>query len=167
VGADEQFETKLNILGEILSKKREALLAVLAISENQESLYASPAGPERREFLMEMGKEKQRHIDDVLTCDEVFQGVFESIGEIFVEKGPDYADRVKSLQATISEVLELDIKIRAQEEKTKMAATAAWSNLGKLDPITNQPTEAGKTYILEQYRENNRNRPRSGNNTKE
>jgi len=156
MSADEQFETKLAILADILTKKRGALLSVLAISENQESLYASEPSPERRDFLMQMGQEKQVHIDDVLACDDVFQGIFDSIAGIFEEKGKVYAEQVKALQASIAEVLELDIKIRAQEEKTKIAAQAAWGQR----PNQSEAPPAARANLLEQYKNNNRNRPR-------
>ncbi|MDR2167384.1 MAG: hypothetical protein LBE35_05995 [Clostridiales bacterium] len=158
---NEQFETKLNILADILAQKREALLAILAISENQENLYNSPATNERRGFLLEMGKQKQVHIDEVLTCDEVFQGIFGSISGIFEQMGKTYPGQVKALQRAIGEVLELDIKIRAQEEKTKSVARVAWGTLGKAEAAAKEPTAAGKNYLLEQYRNNNRNRPKN------
>jgi len=153
---EQQFETKLSILADILSKKRDALLAVLAISENQESLYASPPSPERRDFLVAMGKQKQEHIDTVLTADEVFQGIFESVSYIFQDKGTQYAKQVRYLQAAIKDVLEIDVKIRAQEEKTKVAAQTAWGQPTKTDPIN----PANTNYILEQYKNNNRTRPK-------
>ncbi|MCL2168936.1 MAG: hypothetical protein FWB74_02795 [Defluviitaleaceae bacterium] len=154
------FQTKLAILADILGKKKAALLDVLAISENQESLYASPATPKRRDFLMEMGKEKQNHIDTVLQCDEVFQGIFQGISETFTARGKEFGPEVKLLQDGIHEVLQLDIKIRAQEEKVKAAAAAAWAGIGRVDAETGEPIVANKNYILEQYKNNNRTRPR-------
>jgi hypothetical protein len=159
----EKFEAKLGILGDILLKKKEALLAVLGICENQELLYSSPNTPERRDFLIGLAKEKQLQIDGVLACDDMFQGVFDSISDYFQANGAEYAERVRSLQGSINEVLELDVKIRAQEEKTKAAAQAAWGTLaGKLGKESSQKeaTPANTSYILDQYRNNNRNKPR-------
>jgi hypothetical protein len=160
----ERFEAKLGILGDILTKKRDALLAILGICENQELLYNSPNTPERRDFLIGLGKEKQLQIDQVLACDDMFQGIFEGISDYFQKKGPEYAERVLLLQSGINEVMELDVKIRAQEEKTKAAAQAAWGALGvkigSKDGIQKEPTPANTNYILDQYRNNNRNKPR-------
>jgi len=157
---DEQreFETKLAILGDILAKKQEALETILNICENQESLYASSSIHERRDFLLEMGKEKQIYIDQVLHCDDAFQAIFEPLSATFPDKGQNYPDQVKGLQEAIQRVLEIDVKIRVQEERTKISAKAVWAKEGR--GASAEPTQADRNYILSQYQENNRNRPK-------
>ena len=118
----ERFETKLTLLQDILDKKHGALVVVLNISENQETLYLSLPSDEREAFLVEMGKEKQKQIDDVLACDEVFQSIFDSIADEFEEKSVEHEEKIRELQFSINEVLELDTKIRAQEEKVEAIA---------------------------------------------
>jgi len=149
------FETKLSLLQEVLDKKQTALTIILNISENQETLYLSPPSEERREFLMEMGKEKQRQVDEVIACDEVFQSVFDSIAEEFADKSGDYKDRVQQMQTSIDEVLRLDVEIRAQEEKGKVAASA---NFGQQASQT-EINPANTNYILDKYREASKNKP--------
>jgi len=154
---NEAFETKLALLQEILDKKHAALVGVLNISENQETLYLSPPSQERREFLMEMGKEKQRQIDEVMTYDEVFQRVYDSIAEEFAEKGAAYKERVRKLQSSINEVLQLDVKIRAQEEKGKIAASVNFAQKSSQADVN----PANTNYILSRYKEASKNRPQS------
>ena len=149
------FETKLALLQEILNKKQAALTIVLNISENQETLYLSPPSEERREFLMEMGKEKQSQIDEVMACDEIFQSIFDSIADEFAIKSGDYKEKVGRLQASINEVLELDVKIRAQEEKGKIAASASFGQKSSQTDIN----PANVNYILDKYREASKSRP--------
>ena len=149
---NEQFTTKLTLLQEILDKKQNALAAILAISENQEQLYLSPADDVRREFLMEMGKEKQKQIDEVLTCDEVFQRLFDSLANEFAQKGKQYADEVKKLQTSIKDVLELDVQIRAQEQKSRMRARESFGLPAKENVINTTSTN----YILDKYQRNNK-----------
>ena len=156
----ETFETKLALLQEVLDKKRAALTIVLNISENQETLYLSPPSDERREFLMEMGKEKQAQIDEVLICDEVFQRIFDSIADEFKENSETYAEKIRQLQFSINEVLELDVKIRAQEEKGKAAANKSFSRQSAQANIN----PANTSYILEQYRAASKNKPQTGGN---
>ncbi|MCL2235459.1 MAG: hypothetical protein FWB98_03335 [Defluviitaleaceae bacterium] len=153
----QEFETKLAILADILEKKRSALENLLNICENQESLYSSTTAHDRREFVLEMGKEKQAHIDQVLHCDEAFQAIFEPLSPTFPEQGKHYPEQVKALQDSINTILELDVKIRAQEERTKIAAQAVWNKEGR---STTEPTLAHRNYILSQYQENNRNKPK-------
>jgi hypothetical protein len=149
------FETKLALLQEILDKKQAALTIVLNISENQETLYLSPPSEERREFLMEMGKEKQNQIDEVMACDEVFQSIFDGMADEFAIKGRDHKEKVEKLQISINEVLELDVKIRAQEEKSKTAAAAGFGQRpGRADI-----NPANVNYILDKYRDASKNKP--------
>ena len=149
------FETKLTLLQEILDKKHAALTDVLNISENQETLYLSPPSDERREFLIEIGKEKQKQIDEVLACDEVFQRIFDSIADEFAIKSGDYKEKVQRLQTSINEILKLDVKIRAQEEKGKALANASFGQQSGQANINSASTN----YILDKYREASKNRP--------
>ena len=152
------FEVKLTILADILEKKRSALLSILAICENQESLYDTPATNERRDFLIEMGKEKQARIDLVLECDQMFQQIFDGFGDAFEEKGQNFPEKVRTLQDAIKDLLEIDVKIRAQEEKTKAAATAAWGKIGSMAAKEASPAAAND--MINKYRDNTRSRRR-------
>jgi len=154
---NETFETKLALLQEILNKKQVALFSILNISENQETLYLSPPSEERREFLLEMGKEKQKQIDDVLACDEVFQRIFDSIAEEFTEKKDEYTEKIRRLQFSINEVLELDVKIRAQEEKGKAIVS---ENFAKKPAVQSDINPANTSYILSKYKAASENKPK-------
>lgn len=156
MNTNDEFEIKLNILADILEKKKTALGEVLAISQNQESVYDAPASAERRDFLVQMGQEKQKRIDDVIKCDDAFQSIFDGIKNIFEQKGKEYPEKVRALQISISETLEMDVKIRAQEEKTRLATQAAWGQRAE----SSDTNEVAKNRILAQYKDNNRNRPR-------
>jgi len=154
----DEFEIKLSLLLEILDKKQAALNDVLNISENQETLYLSPPSEERREFLVEMGREKQKQIDEVLACDEVFQRLFDSIADEFMEKRDQHKEKVRLLQTRINDVLELDVKIRAQEEKGKTLVNASFGQ----KPAGQQDINPANTnYIISKYKEASRNNPNS------
>jgi len=140
------FETKLNLLQEVLGKKHAALTAVLTICENQEQLYLSPPSDARREFLLEMGKEKQRQIEEVMLCDEIFQRTFDGIADVFEQNSKMHPKKARAIQAGITEVIQLDIQIRAQEQKSRAAAK---DSFGQAENIINP---ANTNYILEQYR---------------
>jgi len=143
-----EFETKLRLLQEVINKKKAALTAILTICENQEQLFLSPPSDTRREFLLETGKEKQILIDETMVCDEVFQRTFDSISAVFEAQSKHHKDAACHLQATIKEVVEIDVRIRAQEQKARMLAKESFG----------QPTDtvnpASTNYILEQYRNN-------------
>ena len=156
VNGEKNFELKLGLLQEITDKKHAALSAILSISENQEQLYLSPPSDERREFLLEMGKLKQVEIDNVLACDTVFQQLFEEIAADFEEKCKLHAEKARRLQDSVREVLELDVKIRAQEQKTQTQAKESFGVTAKENTIN----PANTSYILEQYKNNSKPKPR-------
>ena len=152
ITVEEKFGTKLTLLQDILDKKQAALVAVLNISENMETLHLSPPSDERQKFLIEMGKEKQKQIDYVLACDEAFQSIFDGIADEFEEKSAEHAEKIGQLQFSINEVLELDTKIRAQEEKNELIANA---NFGQQDAEGGiNPTNA--SYIQSKQRAANK-----------
>jgi len=144
------FETNINLLQEILDKKLSTLTAVLTICENQEQLYLSPPSETRREFLLEMGKQKQIMIDEIVACDAVFQRIFDGIIDNFEENAKNFAEKARHLQNCIKEAIELDVKIRAQEQKSRMMAKESF---GKEAAVINP---ANTNYILNQYRSHNK-----------
>jgi hypothetical protein len=66
-----------------------------------------------------MSDAKQEFIDEVLTCDDVFQATFDAIQPAISENLAPYADIVETLKLLINEVLELDTAIRAQEARNR------------------------------------------------
>ncbi|MCL2702410.1 MAG: hypothetical protein FWE91_02220 [Defluviitaleaceae bacterium] len=107
----------LKVLKEILEKKQEALLGVLNISQNQETIMQSPPSPERAMFFARTTAEKQKHIDGILEYDEVFQRMFDTVKHELEYRKDECGEDIIQLQALISRVLELDIAIRAEELK--------------------------------------------------
>jgi len=115
---NEKFGAKLTLLQDILDKKQAALVAVLNICENQEMLHLAPPSDERNNFLAETTMEKQRQLDEVATCDEVFQSVFDTISDEFEQKSGRYSEKIEILQAGINEVLQVGERIRVMEKGT-------------------------------------------------
>ena len=81
-------------------------------------------------------------------CDAVFQRIFDSIGEDFEDQCKPHAEKARRLQACIKDVLELDIKIRAQEEKSRVRAKESIGMPAKESNIN----PASTNYILNQYK---------------
>jgi len=157
------IEAELNLLIDILDRKADELGLILAISENQETLLAQPPGSERAAIFREMSDEKQRHIDEVLKCDAVFQDVFDSVKDVIEAGAAEHRDRLAELQSKIEPVLELDVKIRAQEAKNRetLQTQAALAGLGEMAKKDHGPVpEAEKRRLFAQYKKNDK---REGN----
>jgi len=100
-----------------------------------------------------MTDEKQRHIDEVLSCDAVFQSVFDSIKDDVEADSARYRERLLELQRLIEPVMELDIKIRAQEAKNRAQLEASFPlehHKGEAGPVA----QAEKNRLLEEYKRN-------------
>jgi len=145
-----EFETKLRILQDILQKKKFALECILGICENIEVILTGDAEM-GRDFLQGMAEEKQALINQVLEADLVFQRIFDGISTRFNLQAPNYAEHINALQADIRQVLELDVAIRAKEDRTrdKKLGNAA-ANLKK-QSAQNQAT---RNYIIDKYKNN-------------
>jgi hypothetical protein len=138
----DNFTVTLKILTDILEKKRAALEGVLSITQNQETILQSPSSPERSEFFVQCNVEKQSLIDRVKEYDEMFQGFFDQIKAELQEKAGHEENKpeIIKLQALISQVVEQDVQIRAQERK----------NLGLLTPgkMPRPQTAAYRSQVL-------------------
>lgn len=146
----DEFETKLNILYDALIKKEDALSQILAITENQAALLAEDHnGAEAAAFFKEMNVEKQRLIDTVLDGDGVFERIFGSLGGEFDERAAYFKPLVKRLQDKIKDVVDLDVKIRLQEDRNNAQITSAVKQKPRIDV-----PKASKGYMLSQYRKN-------------
>jgi hypothetical protein len=140
----ENFTVTLKILRDILEKKQAALEGVLNITQNQETILQSPDSVERSTFFVQCNVEKQNLIDRVKEYDEMFQGFFDQIkdGLRDMARHEENKPEIIKLQALISQVVEQDVQIRAQERK----------NLGLLTPRKAKApmTAAYRSQVLEE-----------------
>jgi len=143
-----EFEIKVDMLISSLEKKREALSAILNITENQKLVLADRAEPAYGAMFNEMNAIKQESIDAVMELDRLFQSVFESISPGFEENATAIKDKVAYMQDLITEVLEMDIKIRAAEQRNK-----AVLDEGRIKPRS-APGKTAKSNLLKQYEKN-------------
>jgi signal recognition particle GTPase len=112
------METQLTILLEGLVNKENALTEIVNITDNQRTVIESGLPPaEVRGFLMEMNKEKQQFIDRVKGGDSMFETMLKEIGAELDARQHMYKPQVAELQKHIRRVMDLDVKIRLQEEK--------------------------------------------------
>jgi hypothetical protein len=116
------METQLAILLDGLKKKEAALTEIVNITENQRTVIESGLPlPEVREFLTEMNKEKQIFIEQVKGCDSMFEAMLKEIGPELDARQDMYKPQVAQLQIHIRRVMDLDVKVRVQEEKNHTA----------------------------------------------
>ena len=136
---------ELNLLADVLFKKKEALQYILNITENQEMVLKQPKSQEITDLFNEMSAEKQRQIDTVLQSDVVFQDIFARLKNTFDDVAENNKEQVRILQDLIKEVTDIDVAIRVKEERNK--------TLFNQNHTTSKPdtTNTNKRYLLEQY----------------
>lgn len=146
----DNFEVQLKVLFDILVKKKQALTQILNISENQETILLSKMeSTEISNFFVAMNEEKQGLIDEVIKSDDLFQNIFDSIKDVFEDKAKEFKTDVANLQSEIKVLIEMDTKIRLQEEKNK-------SHLARINRATQKLdlSKTAKEYIIKQYEKN-------------
>lgn len=149
---EDYFESKLNILLELLEKKEEALTQILSISENQSTVLESDDA-EGMSFFREMNIEKQKRIDEVLDNDKAFQSLFVKLSDDFERKGPSFTKKIKRLQDKIKAVIELDIRIRVCENKNRELSQKANPNASIQ---AQQAPRISRNKLLTQYKNNSK-----------
>ena len=162
---DEVGDT-LEYLCGITDEKVGALERILAITENQESVYGAGRawagkGPDEggpgdvSRILSEMNGEKQKLIHEVLRLDQLFNEKFARIGDGFEEKVSGAKPLVASLQLKIAAAMALDERIRRQEN-----GNAAISGMqpaeGPAMPTgeLRRPQKSSPRRVLDQYKKN-------------
>ena len=154
--SEQQFGLKLNVLTDILIKKKQALMQIANICENQGLLFTQPPSEERTDFMKAISVEKQNLIEVVIECDDVFQTIFNEIHINFEERAKKFHRQTAVLQGKIKDVMELDIKIRAYEEKNKALVNETRGQ--QID----KNNAYNKNYLSEQYKKNSRPKKDSG-----
>ena len=97
-----------------------------------------------------MNDEKQKLIDLVISSDNLFQSVFESSTEDFNLNAEAYKPQIKELQDLIRKVMDVDVKIRVQEQKNKDLIASQY-------PRTKiQAAKVSKGNLLKKYESNNK-----------
>ena len=148
----DNFAVQLKVMFNILTKKRQALTQILTISENQETILVSKMDAEEiSAFFVAMNDEKQHLIDEVIKTDDMFQDMFNGIKDVFEERAKEHKEEIGGLQAEIKWLIEMDTKIRLQEEKNKSHLARLNKNVKKIDL-----SQAAKDYIIRQYGKNAR-----------
>ncbi|MCL2565670.1 MAG: hypothetical protein FWE24_07665 [Defluviitaleaceae bacterium] len=144
-----EFEIKMDILISSLGEKNEILNLILNITENQEQLIDMDKSEEMWDMFVEMNEAKQEHIDRVVELDNIFQGVFEGISDNFEDKAREIPEKTANLQALINASLELDVKIRATEQRNR----AELSKFKKTAPAR-VVANTSKAELLKRYEQN-------------
>lgn len=110
--------TSLNIMLTGLKKKEQALLEILAISENQKTVIESELPlDESRELVFQMNSGKQAAIQIVKDCDNMFEAMLKEMGQELEREQDNYKPQVKVMQEHIKRIMDIDVKIRVTEQE--------------------------------------------------
>ncbi|MCL2851895.1 MAG: hypothetical protein FWE20_02500 [Defluviitaleaceae bacterium] len=145
--------SKLNILLDLIVKKKGLLTQILTICENQEAILSAERNEEYDKLFIGMGAEKQVLVDEVVATDALFQKMFDEIGSDFNLVGNENKNVIRGLQDQIMTVTELDTKIRLTENR----------NLERIASVrAKQPqrsvNEVSKQQLLKQYKSHDKKR---------
>ena len=142
-----EFEVKMDMLISSLRDKNEALTVILNITENQEQLFKMEKDSDMWDMFTQMNEAKQEHIDRIVELDRLFQGLFEGISEGFEERAKQNIAKTAALQNLINDSLELDVKIRAAEQKNRIF-------LSQTKRSQKPAVPSSKSALLKKYEQN-------------
>jgi len=157
----QDINAKLNILRDILVKKKSSLAQILSITENQsEVLRCQEGNVEIQSMFSQMNIEKQSFIDSVINADNLFQSMFDEMADELTNTTTDYRESIILLQNLIREVTDIDVKIRVAEQKNKELILQK-QNKDKREPNNQNNSgvkinvpKVSKNYLLKQYESN-------------
>lgn len=143
-----EFPLKLNLLSDILERKKKALEHILNITENQEIILGQEKSSEMVDMFNSMAAEKQKYVETVLQSDSFFQKTFEEIKVAFDTMAEHHLKEIETLQTQIATIIDLDVAIRVKEKRNKEVVDAG-RTMHKA-----QTPKASKNYMLQQYAKN-------------
>jgi len=151
-----EFAVKMDMLISSLREKNEALTMILNITENQGQLLKMDKNKdsEMLELFGTMNEAKQEHIERTLELDRLFQGVFEGISENFEEQARGTIEKTATLQSLTNEALELDVKIRASEQKNRTEILQRNIELSQIRRAAKPAGKSSKAELLKKYAQN-------------
>ena len=168
---NEKMEQSLNFLCSRTDNKIRCLSQILTITENLETLYQNLGDdgewggmPDGKSIMDEMNKEKQKLIQQVHQEDLQFNATFNNLGGDFEKEAAAHGPLVKLLQKKIAAVMDLDEKIKTQEnqnrhlldqylEKEKPAGLPRETTY-PVNAEYRHPQKSLKKHVLAQYRNN-------------
>lgn len=122
----DNFSAQMRVLQEILLKKKNLLVQIHTITENQSMvLLAKDTEKGMFEMFNFMNEEKQTLITQVIHLDNTFQGMFKGFKSEFEAKALSYPEESKMLKTSVKDVMDYDVKIRLLEEKNKVLLSTA------------------------------------------
>ncbi|MCL2047225.1 MAG: hypothetical protein FWG87_00720 [Defluviitaleaceae bacterium] len=155
------IQTHLKILQDGLKRKKAALTEILSITENQKTVIESELPLDSvREMIFGMNEAKQKAIQIVKDCDDMFEKMLKEVGPELEAQQEMFKPQVKILQDSIRAVMDLDVKIRVTEdENNKLLDARRGVELPQaqtgLKPKVTMPTDTAK--VLNAYKQGKTN----------
>ena len=112
----EEIYNKINNLNYLLDRKLDILFSILDITTKQKDIFGKNTDKDILDISME---EKQKLIDELISIDDMFINIFESFNGKLNENKIMFEQDILNIKEKIQKIVDLDFKIRLQEEKNK------------------------------------------------
>lgn len=107
----------IQLLNETLGKKKELLICLTNLTEQQEEVIASDTFDEA--LFNETVSLKDNHIRTLNELDEGFEKLYESVKTELISNKHNYMEEIKALQELIADITDLSVKLQALEKRNK------------------------------------------------
>ncbi|HHV10453.1 MAG TPA: hypothetical protein GXX75_09285 [Clostridiales bacterium] len=110
--------TYIQLLVETLEKKKDLLIWLTNVTEQQETIIAANSFDEQ--LFNETIEIKEEHLKNLMLLDEGFEKIYEGVKtELSVNRGL-YKAEINVLKALIADVTDLSVKLQALEKRNKL-----------------------------------------------
>lgn len=120
------IDSYLQMMSESLDKKKKVLLEIKAVNERQAVLLAEPT-LDMEAFDGTMN-EKDPLIDQINDLNDGFELTYQRVREELLENKTQYKDWINKIKEKISEVMDLNVSIQAEEERNRQSVTRHLQN---------------------------------------
>ncbi len=107
----------IQLLIDVLEKKKKLLIWLINVTEQQESIVATD--PFDEQLFNETIRIKEEHLKSLIQLDEGFEKTYTGVKTELVIKKEKYESEISILKNLITEVTDLSIKLQALEKRNK------------------------------------------------
>lgn len=118
-------QTYIQLLTDVLDKKKEALERLLRLTQQQEEMILSDTFEE--ELFLQSIQLKEEKLEDVSRLDTGFEQLYESVKEELVGNKDKYITEITFLKEQITLITDLSVKIQALEKRNKTKLEALFA----------------------------------------
>lgn len=137
-------ENYLQILSDSLVKKKDILISLTELNEEQENILKQPQFDENA--FNKSVDDKAELIEQLIKLDEGFNAIFEKVKIQLDENRTMYISQIKEMQSLIKKVTELAAQVETKERRNKTLVENRFASMKREISNVRRSTQMANTY---------------------